>query len=225
VAFVSYPQVVPARYRRGGRKMVKRLSPALFGIALICFLLSWVTVSCEGKKLVTLSGINLMTGTTIEEPKKFRAARGYTYPHAEELKQYFEEGNKTKREALAILAFLVAIGGLGLSFLKGRKGMLGPAVAGAIGAILLFILSVKLNNDILKEGEGLLHLYYRVGFYLTLFLFLSAIGVNVYSMMPGKMSSLYLREGKQGGMKFCSQCGSKVSPDDTFCFECGHSLK
>lgn len=205
--------------------MAKKLSPAIFGIALICFLLPWVNVSCEGKKVTTLSGINLITGTTIEEPRKFRAPRGFTYPHADELRQYFEQGNKTNREVLAILAFLVAIGGLGMSFLKGRSGILGPAIAGAVGTILLLILSAKLNNDILREGEGLLRLDYRIGFYLTLLLFLSAIGVNGYSMLPSKISSLYLREGKQRTMKFCSQCGAKVSPGDTFCCECGHSLK
>ncbi len=205
--------------------MVKRLSPTIFGIALICFLLPWVTVSCEGKKVVTLSGIKLMTGMTIEEPKKLRAGRGFTYPYAEQLKQYSQQSNNTNREVLAILAFLVAIGGLGLSFLRDRKGIWGPAVAGAVGAILLLILSAKLNNDILREGEGLFQLDYRIGFYLTLLLFLSAIGVNVYSMMPGKISSLYLREGKQEVMKFCSHCGSKVSLGDTFCSECGHSLK
>jgi hypothetical protein len=159
---------------------------------------------------------------TIEEPKN---PIDFTYPYSKQLKQYSEQDNKTYREVLAIFAFLVAIGGLGVSFLGNRKGIWGPAIAGAIGAILLLMLSTKLNDSILREGGGLFQLEYRIGFYLTLVLFLSAIGVNVYSMMPGKMSSVYFREEKHEVMKFCTQCGSKVSLGDIFCSECGHSLK
>ena len=48
--------------------MTKKFSPAIFGIVLICFILPFVTVSCQGQKLATLTGIQLITGTTIKQP-------------------------------------------------------------------------------------------------------------------------------------------------------------
>lgn len=49
----------------------KKAIPAILGLALICFFLPFVTVSCQGQKLMTFSGIQLVTGTTIQEPQMF----------------------------------------------------------------------------------------------------------------------------------------------------------
>ena len=204
--------------------MVKRLSPAIFGIALICFFLPWVNVSCQGQKVITLSGIQLVTGTTIEEPKMFRELKGFSHPYIKEPGRSSEEYNKIKGEVLAILTFLATIGGLSLSFLKRKKGTLGPAIAGGIGTILLLLLSAKLNNDIFQQGQGLLQLDYRIGFYLTLILFLLAIGVNVYSIVQVKEGSSFSFTGKRY-YKFCTQCGSKNATDNAFCSECGSKFE
>lgn len=205
--------------------MVKKLSPAIFGIVLICFFLPWVNVSCQGQKIATFSGIQLVTGTTIEEPKMFRELKGFSHPYADELRRSSKQANKIEGELFAILAFLAAIGGLSSGFLKRKMGTLGPAIAGGTGTILLLLLSAKLNNDIFQQGQGLLQLDCRIGFYLTLILFLSTIGVNMYPMVYGKMWSLSPGRTEVRAVKFCSQCGSKVSSDDTFCCECGHSLR
>lgn len=201
---------------------MRKLSPALFGLALICFFLPWVTVSCQGHKIISLNGIQLVTGTTIEEPKVFKELEGL-YSHIE--KPGRSSDNKIKGSILAMFALLASIGGIGLSFLRGKKGFLGPAIAGITGVISLIALSERLNNKILQEGGGLLQLDYRAGFYLTLILFLSATGVNIYSIVPGKTLPLHLQEEEQPFVKFCSQCGAQVSPDDAFCHQCGHFLK
>lgn len=145
----------------------RRFSPAIFGIALIMFFLPWINVSCGGERVATFTGIQLVTGTTIKNPIENRT-------------------EKVNGEPLAIFALLIVIVGFGLSFLKDKSGTIGSAAVGGIGAIILLILKSKLDNEILKEGSGMLHLGYGVGFYSTLVLFLSAIGVNVYFMMPGK---------------------------------------
>ncbi len=200
--------------------MLKKLSPAIFGIALICFFLPWVNVPCQGQKVITLSGIQLVTGATIEEPKFFRELKSSSHPYIKEPRGSSEEYNKTKGEVLAIFALIATISGLSLSFLKSKKGTLGPAITGAIGTILLLMLSAKLNNDIFQQGKGLLQLDYRIGFYLTLILFLSAIGVNVYSLVQVKGIPSFSITGKRSH-KFCIQCGSKNAADNAFCSECG----
>lgn len=145
----------------------RKISPAIFGIALIMFFLPWINVSCGGERAATFSGIQLVTGTTIKNPIENRT-------------------DKVKGEPLAIFALLVVIVGFGVSFLKDKSGAIGPAIAGGVGAIILLMLKYKLDNEILKEGGGMLHLDYGVGFYSTLVLFLFAIGINVYFINPRK---------------------------------------
>lgn len=189
--------------------MVKKLSSTIFGIALICFFLPWVNVSCQNQKVASFTGIQLVTGTTVEEPQMFGP----------------KKERKINGEPLAILSFLSVIAGFALGFLKDKKGTTGPAIAGGIGIILLLLLKSKLDNDILRETGGMLQVDYEVGFYLTLISFLSAIGINIYSIMQEKGLSLPHIKSQSADHKFCSQCGTMVAHDSAFCSECGHSLK
>jgi len=190
-------------------KIIKKLSPATFGIALICFLLPWVRISCQGERVASFSGIQLVTGTAIEEPQMFGP----------------KKERKVNGEPLAILAFLTAIAGFGIGFLKGKKWRIGSAIASGVGIILLFMLKSKLNNDILRESENVLQVDYGVGFYLTLIFFFFAILVNIYSINAEEGMSLPQIKGQDVGYKFCSQCGAKIETGAFFCSECGHSLK
>lgn len=52
-------------------KTTKKISPVILGIALICFFLPWINVSCQGEKVGTFTGIKLVTGTTIEQRGMF----------------------------------------------------------------------------------------------------------------------------------------------------------
>jgi len=184
--------------------MISRFSPGIFGIILICFFLPWITVSCQNQKVATFNGMQLVTGTTIEEPQMFGPTKKRT----------------TQGEIGAILVFLSTIAGFALSFKKDKKGAISVAVTGGMGIIFLLLLKSKLDNDILREGGGMLQLNYGAGFYVTLLLFLSAVGVNVYSAGQGNGISL-LQDKGGSGYKFCTQCGAKNELDNEFCRECG----
>jgi hypothetical protein len=149
---------------------VKKLSPAIFGIALICFFLPFVNVSCQGQKVASYTGIQLVTGTTIEEPSMFGQ----------------KQVREVSGEPLAILAFLSGIAGLGLSFLKSKKSAIGPAVVGIVGLISLLLLKSEMDDDILREGGGMLQIEYTAGFWLTFVLYLSAIGLNAFLFSQSK---------------------------------------
>jgi len=164
--------------------MLKRISPAIFGILLICFFLPWVSVSCQGQKVITLTGIQLVTGISIEESEVFRDLKRFNHPYIRTPSPSSAE--KINGEPLAILTFLATIGGLILSLLKSKIGLLGSAIAGGIGIILLYALSSKLINETLKHGLGILQLDYRFGFILTQVLFLLAVAVNIYSIIHFK---------------------------------------
>lgn len=139
----------------------KKFSPAIFGIVIICFFLPFINISCSGQKIATLSGIQLVSGTTME-------------------------GRKINPEPWAVVAFISSIAGLGLSFMKSRKSSILAAVSGAIGVISLLLLKAKIDNDMLKKGKGVIQVEYDLGFWLTFLLFLSAIGLNWFLFTKDK---------------------------------------
>jgi hypothetical protein len=49
----------------------KRLSPAIFVLVLICFFLPFMTFSCQGERVLSLSGIQLVTGTSVPQAQMF----------------------------------------------------------------------------------------------------------------------------------------------------------
>lgn len=145
------------------KDMIKKFSPAIYGLVLICFFLPFTHISCQGEKVATFTGIQLVTGTTIEQT------------------EMFSERKKTEKidpEPLAILVLCSAVAGLGFSFLKGKGSTLASAIVGGAGLIFLLLLKAKIDNEVLKEGKGVLRVEYGTGFWMILLLFLFAICLN-----------------------------------------------
>jgi hypothetical protein len=167
-------------------------------LALICFFLPFVSFSCQGMKVASFSGIQLVTGTTIQQPQMFGP------PTAQ----------KVGAEPLAVLAFLCGIAGLGLSFLKGKNSAIpstpppptslreaeqgrslrdgersrtvAPALAGGLAAIFLLALKSKLEGDALKQGGGAIQVQFAAGYWAVLVLFLAAVALNIFLLMHGR---------------------------------------
>jgi len=176
--------------------MLKNISPAILGFALICFILPWAEISCQGHKVATVNGFQLATGTTIE-------------------------GQKVKGEALAVFTLLSAIVGLALCFIKDKGRTLGVIVSSGVGIATILLLKLKLDGDILREGRGIIQLSYGAGYYLILISFLSTIGINVYYGCEGKWKPLFQGTKVKPGYKFCTECGSKNETENRFCSKCG----
>jgi len=146
------------------KEEIKKFSPAIYGLVLICFFLPFTHISCAGEKVATLTGVQLVTGTTIEGPPSAFGEK--------------EKSEKVEPEPLAILTLITAIIGFGVSFLKDRKSTLLTALIGGFGLISLLLLKSKIDNEVLRKGEGILRVEYGFGFWLVLLLFLCAIGLN-----------------------------------------------
>ncbi len=184
--------------------VARKLSPAAFVLALICFFLPFVTFSCQGQKIASFSGIQLATGTTVQQPQVFGPPKS----------------QKVGAEPLAVLALLSVLAGAGLSFLKGKKGVVSSAGLAGLGVILLAALKSKLDGDALRQGGGAIQVNYEAGFYLSLIFLLAAIGAGVYALLAGKGIRLPALQGS-GGTRFCTQCGARNASGDLFCKECG----
>jgi uncharacterized membrane protein len=98
-------------------------------------------------------------------------------------------------EPFAILAFLLAAAGLGVGFLRDKRGWIGGCIAGAAGILALLLLKMKIDNDVLREGEGVLQVEYGIGFYLAFLVFLCAAALNVFLFLDAKKQALTERIG------------------------------
>lgn len=121
---------------------IKKFSPVLFGLALFCFLLPFVTMSCPAGR-ATLTGVQLATGTEIQ-------------------------GQEVGSEPLAALAFVVAAIALGVSFVKTRQGSFAAGLMGTMAFVFLLLLQLKLRNDLIQQGNNLATLRFEAGYWLSL---------------------------------------------------------
>jgi hypothetical protein len=192
-----------------------KISPALFGLALLLFLLPWITVACSGQKIFTFSGTDLAIGKTVEVPQAFSPPK-----------------KENTRDVKATIAFLSGIAGLLAGFLVKveRVQRMALAACGAIGGISLYLLKSELDKEIVNKGAGMMGVDYHFGFWLTMLLFFAVSILNVLSLAGvlekvsgSTVSGIPFKSPSQPS--FCGQCGAKILPGDTFCSECGRSLK
>lgn len=163
------------------KNLLSKISPGLFGIIIFCFFLPFITVSCQNHDIVRLSGIQLVVGTEIKEPSSISSF---------DTKTKTEKRQKINSDAKIVVAFLSAIFGLVLSivYLLKRVSTL-PIMCGilaSLGFLMLLFFKVSADNEILKQGQGILQLKYNIGFWLSLLLFLVNGIVNFYIYIESK---------------------------------------
>lgn len=187
--------------------IARKLSPATLILALICFFLPFVTFSCQGQRIASLSGMQLATGTTLQQPEMFGPPKT----------------QKIDAEPLALLALLAVLAGMGLSFLKGKKGSAGSAALACLAILFLAALKAKLESDALRQAGGAVQLSFDAGYYFSLVLLLAAAGIGVYAMLAGRGIRIPAF-ATGGGPVFCRACGARYTTGDAFCRECGAKL-
>lgn len=138
------------------KNVMRKVSSALFGLILLCFFLPFINVTCNRMKVTSVTGFQMVTGATVKQ-------------------------QKGKAEPLAILVFVSAIAGLGLSFFKGRNATIAVVTAAAVGLILMLLLKFKIDSYALravKEGRGMVGVEYNIAFWGSVLLFLAAAGLS-----------------------------------------------
>lgn len=199
-----------------------KISPAIFIAAILCFLFPFITVSCGGQRVITLSGVQLATGTTIDQPQISGPA----------------QKKNVDPEPLVTLAALCAIIGLVLSVASSAKAALAPAISGGLGALFLLLLRAKMDDQIAKQGQGVLQVSYEAGYTLTLLLLVAGAASNGYVFFsqraqsavpnlpdaprpPGERAS---PAGPAPPAVFCPNCGAPTEAGSKFCAGCGKPL-
>jgi len=153
-------------------KGFKKISPAIFGIVIICFFLPFVDVSCGNQKIATITGIQFVTGAEIGESELLEGKRA----------------QKVESEPIVIAVLICTIAGLLLSFIRNGRSSILPAISALAALILLLIFKAKLDNEVLKQGEGVLRLEYRNGFWGSLLSLILAAVLNGFMFLQGRNS-------------------------------------
>ena len=134
----------------------KKYSPALYILIIFCFLLPFLNLSCGGQRVMSLTGLQIVMGTEYEQQSAFGGNSKTT---------------KIKAEPLAILAFIVAIAGLLISLIKIKKISLISVILSSAGAVFLYLLKNKLDNDVITQGQGMISIEYEFGYWFALLIF------------------------------------------------------
>lgn len=178
----------------------KMLSPALFGIIILCFILPFVSISCGGTQVAQLNGFDFVKGIS-------------------------EQGQNMDPNPLAIIALIAAVIGLGVSFAHKKSANITASAVGVIGFISSIILKSTFDSAAADKG---IQTQWMGGYYLTLLLFAAAAAANIYFAVKGGQkettpgwTNYPLPDGTSPGNAFCTQCGSKLYPGQEFCTGCG----
>lgn len=151
-------------------------SPLVFGLAALCFLLPFITVSCSGTKLITVTGLDLVTGS-----RQINTGSGFNM----EVKG---GNNKIDRELFAILAFLLALGGLVLALLRKVPAKILGLISAA-GTVCMLLLYRSLNHQATVQGEGV-KVEFEPGFWLTIVVFIAGIVLHFLPMADEKPTAV-----------------------------------
>jgi hypothetical protein len=152
---------------------VRKFRAVPFAAALLCFFLPFVQVSCTMQRSMgfPFSGVQMVTGTEIQAPD-FGGGRGKT--------------EKLPPSPQAIFVLLCSLAALGLSLAPGRAGSLFAAIAGAAGFLVMLLLKAGLDQDVLKQGQGLLVVEYRIGFIAICICLLAGAAMNGYAFRQSR---------------------------------------
>ena len=191
-----------------------KVSPLIFAASILAFLLPFITVSCGGQKVVSFTGLQLATGTTIEQPQMFGPPK----------RERVDPEPTVMIAAAAVIAALV----LGL---LGARGLKASVAASAIGVASLIATRIRLDDQIAKQGQGMLQVNYEAGFSLTLLLLLCGTVWNGYVLATSRapveqalppqqhiVARTRLPSSPQG---FCEHCGVQWTAGASFCGSCG----
>ena len=214
--------------------MPRKLPAAGYLLALIAFLLPFVEVSCNGQKVLSLTGTQLLAGTQI--PGSGGIFGG--------------PAQRIKPETSVVLAFVAGIAALVLSLLNQRRTEIAAGICGILGACSLLTLQQSIASGAPPQAMGLLHVQYEPGYFLSVVASFAGAGLSLYLAFaqrspaaavaptpspPGnppvlQVNAAYAAQASASapaqalpapGPRFCTRCGQSVSADARFCAGCG----
>lgn len=157
-------------------------------VALLLFLLPWVTISCAEQTLASMSGVDLATGSvTLNNPNPPGSTGGPAPDNP------FDQPNM----AVIAAALLILLGLIAGFLLKGRTGLMaGAACAAAAAAAVAYAVFVDIPTTLrasqgFREAmddpqmAGLIKMNVEIGAWLVLLALAAAVVLAVLAMKGG----------------------------------------
>jgi len=149
-------------------KRTIRLAPYI--LALLCFLLPFVEVSCQGQKLASLSGFQLAMGTTVDVPDPISGQA---------------KSQRLNDEPGIAWAFWLTVCALVLALSSFKKMKLWAALGGAGAFVSMLVAKSHMDKEILTQGGGLVSISCTFGFILACLLqIVGAVISGIQSRQP-----------------------------------------
>lgn len=150
----------------------RRLSPIFFVLSVLCFFLTFSTVSCDDRPLARLSGVELAKGTDI------RASRGGLLGRSRS-----EHVPPAKPVILALVAAVVAVAvGLGG---RTRVAQLVVGALGFVGSAALLVFRSGAISEVASRSMGMLTVEFREGFWGALLLMVAGTIAALHAATAG----------------------------------------
>ncbi len=197
----------------------KFVSPSLFLLAALCFFLPFVSFTCQGQKIATVTGMELVTGTKIQKFEMEKFDTGQTNPD-------LDKQRDVNSEPLAIAAFIFALSGIIVSLITRYSRML-SLIAGALGALMLLFLRSSIGGEVTGDFDfKIIEVSYEWGYYLSLILLIAAFALNLYLVISANRTAdvTSIDDLQFPNIVYCSSCGAQNDTESIFCIKCGHTL-
>jgi hypothetical protein len=149
---------------------IKKFSPAAFIIIIFCFFMPFVSITCSGQKVVSLTGIKLITGGEYKTQSMFDKKE--TPEDESEFKKDLEKEQNIDPQPMALFALLMAIIALVLSFIQQKVPALICMIVSILGAAFLLLLKANLDSDIPSDAELVIQVEYQFWYWFALLLFI-----------------------------------------------------
>lgn len=174
----------------------EKVSPSLFILVIICFLLPFANISCAGHT-ESLAGIDLLTGFTVAD-------------------------SDVPPNPLAIIAVVAALIGAILYFLKNTAAHVIQTVLGILGIICLVALKILFTEGANDKG---LEVEWIIGYYMAFISFISATAFSIYMIFAPKNPVAVTPTMNTGSDILCPGCNRNNHPQNNWCQFCGANLK
>lgn len=153
---------------------IKKFSPALFGIIILCFFLPFANLSCSGQTVMTLTGFQLITGTEYSDQNMM----GQNMFDQNNENNANNKSREVQSQPMALFALIAAVAGLAVGFIRKKTTALISLVIAVLGVVFLFLLKINMDGDAALSGQGIIKLEYQSGYWLTIILFIAAAVVQ-----------------------------------------------
>lgn len=134
----------------------------VLGASIAFFLMPFTTLTCGGRPFVTLTGLQLATGATLPLESPTSEERTSEGPLSLRVQRRIDP------QPLAGLALLTGLLAFGIGFATGKPKRIASSILAGATALALLGMKLHLDQDILRQGRGLIEAHWRFGFWSAL---------------------------------------------------------